>query len=199
MAVNRENPGGNVNELTTSVENGIVKSLGTATKTVESTNWLIDGSDAQTAGGSLDMNRQPLTSPKNPTNSTGVGDRNYNDGRYITDVSTVEPSHSVDGELWIDLNSTGTTNNTKTIKILTTDYTVLSSDYVLVFDITSNSLCTLPDPTGNVGAVYDILCKYSATANVTFSENIDGDSSYTLTPGEVVNIISDGTEYIRNA
>jgi len=78
----------------------------------------------------------------------------------------------------------------------TGNYTLLSTDIGIVFLISSNAIATLLDPTGNTKQVFYITNKYTSTANVTFSRNIDGDSSFTLLPGETISIQSDGTEYL---
>ena len=77
------------------------------------------------------------------------------------------------------------------------NYTVLATDEVVVFSITaSNSLATLIDPTTNSGQVFSLVNKYSSTKTLTFSEDIDGDSTLALVAGENITIISDGVEYL---
>ena len=75
-------------------------------------------------------------------------------------------------------------------------YTVTEYDYNVVFDIATNTICTLPVPGSNTGQEFKIVNKYSSTANLTFSENINGDASFALISSEVVTLIDNGTEYI---
>ncbi len=89
---------------------------------------------------------------------------------------------------------TGTVKLTHSTKI--DDYPLISSDQVVIFNITTSKVATLPDPTGNSGESHAIINKYSSTANLTFSRSINNDSSFALQPGEVINIMSDGTEYL---
>lgn len=78
----------------------------------------------------------------------------------------------------------------------TASYTFTAIDEVVVFNITTDAVATLPDPTGNRLKKYAILNKYTSTADLTFSRPIDGDSDFALEAGEVINIKSDGTEYL---
>ena len=74
--------------------------------------------------------------------------------------------------------------------------TVLPTDEVVIFDISIATIATLPDPTKFAGLVFSIVNKYTSTENLTFSENINGSSTFSLTPQQNVSILCDGTEYI---
>lgn len=69
-------------------------------------------------------------------------------------------------------------------------------DELIIFDISIATIAVLPDPAIYTGLSLRIVNKYSSTANLTFSENINGSSSYTLTPANAITIVSDGTEYL---
>jgi len=126
---------------------------------------------------------------------------------------------TADNQFWLGFNSTSYTmfGDANGINItyltadtrLTTDggrfknlvekadnYTLTATDEVVVFDITTDKIATLPDPTTNTGQVYSIVNKYSSTANLTFSRTIDGDATLSLIAQENITIISDGTEYL---
>lgn len=85
----------------------------------------------------------------------------------------------------------------------TDDYTLTTSNEVVIFTISSNKIATLPDPTvlsdptlSGTEKPYLIVNKYTSTANITFSRSIDGDASFELMPGESISTISDTTEYV---
>lgn len=140
------------------------------------------------------------------SNHTDLGDmpsssNTDHDGRYNPFVQDAEPTPRMIGDLWIDTDASGSASVApiKAVRQITGNDTATASDYIIEALITTNSVLTLIDPTTNSGSVLDLVNDYSSSANLTFSESIDGDSAYTLEPGEVVNVYSNGTEYKRNA
>ena len=120
---------------------------------------------------------------------------------YLTDkagnILTDELGNALEGKDTIDarlLVNTGSVPLEHTTKIAS--YTLLVSDQVIIFNITSAAVATLPDPALNNGIAFDIINKYSSTKNVTFSRSINNDGAFALQPLEVVNIFSDGIEYL---
>jgi len=81
---------------------------------------------------------------------------------------------------------------------VTDNYTVNSGDDFVVFNIATDKLCTLEDPTTIGERVIVIINKYTSTAatEVSFSEDINNDSAFVLTPEQSVSLISNGTEYL---
>ena len=102
-----------------------------------------------------------------------------------TDDTITRPSDWNEEHVFVQLHSEKTTN-----------YTLLSTDEVIIFNGTAASVITMPDPTGNDGKEYSIINKYTSTANITFSRSINGDSTFALQPGEVINFMSDAVEYL---
>lgn len=78
----------------------------------------------------------------------------------------------------------------------TGNYTLTSTDQVVIFNLSVAAVATLADPTGNSGKAYAVINKHTSTKNVTFSRSIDGAGSFALLPGENISIMSDGTEYL---
>lgn len=78
------------------------------------------------------------------------------------------------------------------------DHTLLPEDNIVIFDIPIAAIATLPDPTGNEQKAYSVLNKYTSVGHLTFSRTINGDGLFALKPNEVINIISDGTEYLMH-
>ncbi len=90
------------------------------------------------------------------------------------------------------------TRNGRTVlfKETTGDTGIVIGDEVIIFNIASPAIATLPDPTTNQGHGYSIVNKYTSTSKVTFSRNINGDASFFLVSEESVTILSDGVEYL---
>lgn len=89
-------------------------------------------------------------------------------------------------------------NANKTLTLAIGDYTLLTSDGRIEFNIALPALATLPDPTTNARKQYYIINHYESTKDVSFSRTINGDSSFALTPNESIDIYSNGTEYMRD-
>ena len=78
----------------------------------------------------------------------------------------------------------------------TASYTVVATDKIVQFTLSSSAIATLSDPALNSGSGFSIINHYSSTANLTFSRSINGDSSFALMAGESIDIYSNGTEYM---
>lgn len=79
----------------------------------------------------------------------------------------------------------------------TSSYTLLETDTIVEFTITSDAVATLPDPTGiEDGKRYSIINHYSSTRGLTFSRPINGNDFFILSPEESIDIYSNGTEYV---
>lgn len=74
--------------------------------------------------------------------------------------------------------------------------TIDDSSEVVIMDVSVLSTVTLPNVANNAGSKFSVINKYTSTANVEFSENINGNGSYALASGDSVSIISDGSEYL---
>lgn len=70
------------------------------------------------------------------------------------------------------------------------------TDEVIIFNISIATEAVLPDPTKFTGLTLSITNKYTSTASLTFSEDINGSSTFSITAQQNVTLLCDGTEYL---
>jgi hypothetical protein len=114
---------------------------------------------------------------------------------YVIDKDNTIVKFELIGDQWTVVSNTDVSSKLQ-YREETGNYTLVNGDNVVIFNITTDTTATLIDPTKNPGKEYAIINKYTSTKKVTFNYSLNGDSSFKLRPKEVVNIISDGTEYL---
>lgn len=86
-----------------------------------------------------------------------------------------------------------------TISPQTAGYTLVLTDDIVLFNISSGAAATLPTAASASGLRYTIKNKTTSSANLTAtgngSETIDGSNTYVLIPGDSIDVVSDGTAW----
>lgn len=104
------------------------------------------------------------------------------------------PAHSLDNECLV--NPSIDIPMRFSITSISDDYTLLTTDAVVIFNIATAKIATLIDPTTNNEQAFSVVNQYDSVGNLTFSHSINNDDSFTLLGGENVTVISNGIEYI---
>jgi len=133
---------------------------------------------------------------------TLAGSNTDHDTRYVAHIGTTEPTlptSDFNGHFFYDTDEPESSSTQLAHQQESGSSTLTSADNIVEYLITADAVCTMLDPTtsGIDGEPLYIGNSEDSTAltEVSFSEDIAGDSAFVLFPGETISIYTNGTEY----
>lgn len=110
---------------------------------------------------------------------------------HLSGTETVTGTKTFSGVL------TNTSGRLKNIQVKTADYSLVSTDHIIVGNSASTIVLTLPDASSNTSREYIIKNKNTGTLTVdgTSAGLIDGTNTTTIAQYSALTLISDGTTW----